>query len=196
VPGWAPPVDLDRDGDDVGPPLVVVGFSTTFQNHGAALQRVVDALAELPVRAVVTLGHGLTEGEIASTENAQILAGASHDALMRRAALVVTHGGHGTVCRALVHRRPLLVMPHGRDQADNAVRVTARGTGLALPPSATVEEIRTTVARLLSEPAFAEAAARLGAAMAEDVAHSQVVELLEGFAGTSGATRQAALSPG
>jgi MGT family glycosyltransferase len=181
-PGWAEARTLDLAPAAAGRPIVVVGFSTTFQDHAGALQRVVDALATLPAYGVVTLGEGLKPGEVVPAANVQVVQGASHDDLMRQATLVVTHGGHGTVCRALSHRRPLLVMPHGRDQADNAVRVTARGAGLSLPPSASVGEIRAALARLLDEPSFAEAAARLGAAVADDAARSPVVETLEELA--------------
>jgi UDP:flavonoid glycosyltransferase YjiC (YdhE family) len=102
--------------------------------------------------------------------------------IMGQAALVVTHGGHGTVCRALTHGRPMLVMPHGRDQNDNAVRVTARGAGLSLPPDASTTEIRACLQRLLDEPQFRSAAATLGAAVAREAADSPVVAELEALA--------------
>jgi UDP:flavonoid glycosyltransferase YjiC (YdhE family) len=98
---------------------------------------------------------------------------------MREANLVVTHGGHGTIARALTHRLPMLVVPHGRDQNDNAVRVTHRGAGLSLPPSASVAEIRAALERLLDEPAFRRAAGELGDAVAHEAENSPVVELLE-----------------
>jgi MGT family glycosyltransferase len=190
----APQLEIESSSD--GRPLVVVGFSTTYQDHAGALQRVVEALGELPVTGVVTLGDGVKPGEVAPAANVRVVSGASHDALMRKAALVVTHGGHGTVCRALAHHRPLLLMPHGRDQNDNAVRVTSRGAGLALPPSASVSEIRGAVDRLLSEPAFAQAAARLGAAVAEEAARSPVVDVLEDLArSATPAPTAARLSP-
>jgi UDP:flavonoid glycosyltransferase YjiC (YdhE family) len=186
-PGWAQPIDPDLVAAAAGRPLVVVGFSTTFQDHAAALQRVVDALSGMPVYGVVTLGDGVRSVEVAASANVAVVQSASHDALMRQAALVVTHGGHGTVCRALAHGRPMLLMPHGRDQNDNAVRVTARGAGLSLSAAATVGEIRSALARLLAEPAFAEAAARLGAAVAADAARSPVVEVLEMLAAETAA---------
>jgi UDP:flavonoid glycosyltransferase YjiC (YdhE family) len=103
-------------------------------------------------------------------------------ALLAQAALVVTHGGHGTVARALRHSRPMLVLPHGRDQGDNAVRVTERGAGLALPPNASVADIRSAIARLLAEPEFTDAAGHLGDAVARETAESPVVEVLEDLA--------------
>jgi UDP:flavonoid glycosyltransferase YjiC (YdhE family) len=177
-PAWAEPVTMGADPR----PLVLVSFSTTFQDHAAVVQRVVDALADLPARGIVTLGGSLRPGEIQPAANVQVLGSARHDALMAQAALVVTHGGHGTVARSLAHRRPLLVMPHGRDQADNGARVAARGAGLMLMPTASTQEIRTALERLLSDPAFSHAADRLGRAVAAEAENSPIVEVLEGLA--------------
>jgi UDP:flavonoid glycosyltransferase YjiC (YdhE family) len=104
---------------------------------------------------------------------------------MTEAALVITHGGHGTVMRALVHERPMLIIPHGRDQNDNAVRVTSRGAGLGLTADASVEAIGSAVGALLREPSFAAAAAALGKQIAKEARDSPVVELLENLAGVS-----------
>ncbi len=95
---------------------------------------------------------------------------------------MVTHGGHGTVARALRHSRPMLVLPHGRDQGDNAVRVTERGAGLALPPSASVADIRSALSRLLSESEFTDAARRLPRHGVAQTTESPVVEVLEDLA--------------
>jgi MGT family glycosyltransferase len=190
-PHWAAPWVSPFDANDTRP-LVLVGFSTTFQNHTAVLQRVMDAAAELPVRLLVTLGGSVAAEALAPPANARLVDSAPHDEVMAQATLVVTHGGHGTVTRTLSHRRPMLVIPHGRDQNDNAVRVTERGAGLALPPSAGVAEIRAALARLLSEPAFRQAATTLGDAVAHEAETSPVAEVLEGLAGLSAATDRCA----
>lgn len=180
-PAWAQPW-VSPWPQSGGLPLVLVSFSTTFQNHAPVLQRVIDALATLPANAVVTLGGSIRPQALTPAPNVRIVDSAPHDAVMSQAALVVTHGGHGTVARALRHRRPMLVLPHGRDQADNAVRVTERGAGLALPPSAPVEDIHAAIARLLGEPAFTQAAHRLGDAVAWEMEHSPAVQILEDLA--------------
>lgn len=163
-------------------PLVLVSFSTTFQDHLGVLQRVIDAAAALPLRVLVTLGGSIGADELRPAENVRVLPSARHDAVMAEAALVVTHGGHGTVTRALLHRLPLLVIPHGRDQNDNAVRVTERGAGLSLPPGAGCADIRLALQRLLDEAGFASAAHRLGAQIAREASGSAVVEELEALA--------------
>lgn len=184
VPGWTAPWTSPWPAGDTRP-LVMVGFSTTFQNHAGVLQRVMDAAADLPVRVLVTLGGSIGAQDLTPPSNARVVASAPHDAVMAQAAVVVTHGGHGTVTRALIHRRPLLVVPHGRDQTDNAVRVTERGAGLALPPTASTDELRAAMRRLLDEPGFTDAARDLGDAVAHEAACSPVVETLEGLAALS-----------
>ena len=44
--------------------------------------------------------------------------------------LVITHGGHGTVIRALAGGVPVMVVPISRDQPDNAARVVHHGVGI------------------------------------------------------------------
>ncbi|MDB5452262.1 MAG: hypothetical protein JWO33_840 [Caulobacteraceae bacterium] len=180
-PAWAEPWVSPWPVDDARP-LVMVGFSTTFQNHGAVLQRIADALGQLPVRGLITLGDTIYPSEIQPPPNVALVHSARHDLVMEQAAVVVTHGGHGTVTRALAHRLPMLVIPHGRDQNDNAIRVTWRGAGLSLTPDASAEDIRAALARLLDEPAFAQAARALGDQVAAEIANSPVVEELETLA--------------
>lgn len=157
------------------------------------LQRVADALAELPVRGLVTLGGAIEASELIPPANVHLVDSAPHDAVMREAALVVTHGGHGAVIRALSHGLPMLVVPHGRDQNDNAVRVTERGAGLSLQASASTAEIEAALRRLLDEPAFAVAAGSLGEQAAADARNSTVVDELESAAARAAAAR--ALAP-
>ncbi|WP_296598075.1 glycosyltransferase [Phenylobacterium sp.] len=177
-PTWAQPwTDPFEAGDER--PLVLAAFSTTFQNHDQVLQRLIDAAAPLPVRLLVTLGGSVPASALRPAANCRLVDSAPHDAVMAQAALVVTHGGHGTVARALTHRLPLLVVPHGRDQNDNAVRVTERGAGLSLPAAATTDDLQAALRRLLGGPSFAKAAAALGEAVARETAESPIVEALE-----------------
>lgn len=176
-PEWANEPDWPRPADDA--PLVLVAMSSTFQDQTAVLQRILDALAELPVRGLLTTGPALDPEELHAPPNVTIVDSAPHHLVLREAALVVTHGGHGTVVKTLAAGLPLLILPHGRDQPDNAVRVTSRGAGLALPRTAGTKRIRTAVHRLLDNPEYAAAAAKIGAAIGEDADSGQIVTELE-----------------
>ena len=181
APAWAESWNTPWARDDRRP-LVLVAFSTTFQDHVGVLQRIVDALGHHDVRVVVTLGPALARDAVRPAANTHIVASAPHGTLMSEAALVVTHGGHGTVINALAHGAPLMVLPHGRDQNDNAVRVTARGAGVRVDPPYARDAIDRALGTLLSDPGYRTNARALGARIARDAASSTVVADLEALA--------------
>ena len=78
---------------------------------------------------------------------------------------MVTHAGHGSAIRPVLAGVPLLCLPMGRDQPDNAARIVARGAGLRLDPAASPDAIGAAVMRLVEEPGFRDAARRWGAAI-------------------------------
>jgi UDP:flavonoid glycosyltransferase YjiC (YdhE family) len=98
---------------------------------------------------------------------------------MSDAAAVVSHGGHGTVIKALAAGLPQLVVPLGRDQPNNAARITQRGVGLQLRPTATTEAIGLAVERILQDRGFTHRAAELGATVRADAERTTVLEHLE-----------------
>lgn len=180
-PAWAEPWQSPWAADDKRP-LVLVAFSTTFQDHVGVLQTVIDAMARLPVRVLVTLGETISSAELVAPGNCHLVRSAPHNQVMEQAALVVTHGGHGTVTRALRYQKPLIVVPHGRDQNDNAARVTARGAGLRLVATSPELAFTEAVEEVLGNPAYAAAAVDLGAKVAREAEESPVVSELEALA--------------
>ncbi len=177
-PGWAQGWISPWPAGDPRP-LILVAMSSTFQDHAAVIQTVLNAAAALPVRAVATLGPALAGTALDVPANAVVIDGAAHDPLMREAALVVTHCGHGTVMRALSHHRPMLCLPMGRDQNDNAARIVARGAGLRLPADADADQLRAAVAMLLDDRGFARAAAVLGQAIVASEIPDALTDALE-----------------
>lgn len=103
-------------------------------------------------------------------------------ALLPRLSAVVTHAGHNTVCESLAEGVPLVVAPIRDDQpvvADQAVRagVAVRVRFARVKP----DELRSAVARALSDPDLRAAAERLAgelAAAGGPVAASDALEAL------------------
>jgi UDP:flavonoid glycosyltransferase YjiC (YdhE family) len=93
--------------------------------------------------------------------------------------VVVTHGGHGTVIRSLAAGVPLVVMPQGRDQADNAARVESRGAGVTIKANDAPTAIGDAVKRVLAQPGYREAAERLGDTIRADAESDMLVSELE-----------------
>jgi MGT family glycosyltransferase len=181
TPQWASPWTAPWSQASARP-RVLVSLSTSFQNQAALLGRIIAALGTLDLDAVVTVGPAMASETFAGPANVSICHSAPHDTVMKEVSLVVTHAGHGTVARSLSNGVPLLVIPMGRDQGDNAIRVVAHGAGLCLADCATEAEIAAAVVRLTTEPQFQGAAARLSRAMASDLKSSALVTEVEEIA--------------
>jgi MGT family glycosyltransferase len=174
---WSPPWSADDDR-----PLVLVGFSSTFQNQAPLLRRVVEALSTLPVRAVVTVGQMLDSHEIPATDNVVVVESAPHRPILAHASLAVSHCGHGTTIKTLAAGVPMVCVPMGRDQNDTAARVVFHGAGIRLPPRASVTKIRDTVRRALDDDSIRANAGRLASAIADDLSTTDLVRELETLA--------------
>ena len=88
----------------------------------------------------------------------------SYSQLMPLADLVICHGGHGTVARALDAGAPVLCCPAVGDMAENGVRVPWSGAGLSLPRRLLgPKSLRAAVRRILGDPSFGEKAREIAA---------------------------------
>jgi UDP:flavonoid glycosyltransferase YjiC (YdhE family) len=180
-PGWSKPWEGSWPRGSKSP-RALISFSTGAQGQADVVQRVVSAMSKVEVDAVLTAGPSLDVTHLKPSKNVRVFVSAPHDAVMSEVSLIVSHGGHGTVSRALIHGLPQLIMPNGRDQTDNALRVEARGAGLVLPGTAPEEDIAAAINRLIREPHFRVAARRLGDAMATDCHSSILVQEMESIA--------------
>lgn len=168
-PEWAEPWAPPWPSDDARP-LALVSFSTMYQGQELVLRRVIDAFEGLAARAVVTLGPTLSPEDFPAPENVAVVARAPHAAILPMCQLAVTHAGHASALRPLMAGLPLVCLPLGRDQPDNAARVAERGAGLRLPPDAPAADIREAVLTVIAEPRYRAAAEALGARIRADAA--------------------------
>jgi MGT family glycosyltransferase len=182
-PGWSESYacrPLKKDGR----PLVVVSLSTTFQNQKPVLQKIISAFAHLEVDCLVTLGPAMMNETFDAPENVHIMEGAPHNQLFPLADAVVTHAGHGTVMRALAHGLPIVCLPMGRDQNDNAALVAHHGAGIRLSRKTGAVKIAQAIEQVLHDPQFKNAALSLQEKIQKDVSENRAVQHLEALAGT------------
>jgi MGT family glycosyltransferase len=146
-------------------PLVVVSFSTTgFWDPLGPIRNTLSALANEPVRVLVLAPEAAQIGDVPA--NGVVRPFVPHALVLPKAALTVTHCGHGTVTASLAHGVPLIGIPNqAADQPFLAQRVQGLGAGLALEGEAGVEEIRAAAREILARPSYATAARKLGAAI-------------------------------
>lgn len=164
-PGWAG--HWEDDPDDARP-LVLVGLSSVHQAQTETLDRICAALGRLPVRGLVTTGRAVDPEAVSAPANVDVVRSAPHSQVLRRAAAVVTHAGHGTVMRSLAAGVPLVCLPMGRDQKDDTVRVLRLGAGVRERSSAPPDQIAAAVSRVLEDERYAVAARTFAAVLAEE----------------------------
>jgi MGT family glycosyltransferase len=160
-------------------PLVLVGFSTIYQNQGSLLQRVVDALSVMEVRAVVALGRALKDDALTATDNVAVARSVPHAELLKEASLVVSHCGHGTTIKTLAAGVPMVCIPMGRDQDATAACVVAQGAGVQLSPSASTTDIGAAIAEVFGNGEYKRNAIRMADVLAREHQPLDVVLELE-----------------
>ncbi|WP_247826389.1 glycosyltransferase [Arthrobacter antioxidans] len=158
---------LDVAGPAVRPehPHVLVSLSTTaFAGQPAVLQRILDAVADLPVDATVTTGPAIDPDRLTAPPNVAVHRYVPHTELMPHCSAVVGHGGHATTMRALAHGLPMLILPmHPMlDQPMIGKVVQEAGAGLTLSRKSSGAQIADALMTILATESYGAAAAAIG----------------------------------
>ena len=148
-------------------PLVYATLGTTF-TAVAVLRMLVDAMTDLPVRALVTVGPGGDPDALGPTPaNVHVERYIPQGQLLPLCSLVVSHAGSGTFLGALAHGLPQLCLPQGADQFLNADAGRDAGAALSLEsPHVSADAIRSAVEQLLGEPSYRTSAGLIAAEIA------------------------------
>jgi UDP:flavonoid glycosyltransferase YjiC (YdhE family) len=165
-------------------PLVVVAPSTAQDPECRLVRVALEALAEEPVRVLATTNRHRPEVPLpAAPANARVVDWVGYSQVMPVADLVVCHGGHGTVARALAAGGPVLSCPAVGDMAENAARVAWAGAGLMLPWRLTRPgALRAAALRILADGRFRARAGEIAAWAQRHDGAARGAELVEELA--------------
>lgn len=169
-------------------PLVYLTLGTvagSMEELRSAYRLLLDAVADLPVRALLTTGEAVDPQSLGPIpERVHVERFVPQAELLPHVRAIVCHGGSGTVLGALGAGVPLVVMPMFADQPENARRIADVGAGLFVPlAQATAERLAQAIRRTLSEPAFAERARSVAAEMRELPSVSEAPDWLASHVG-------------
>jgi len=189
---WEPP------GEKVDPPpgdgpVVLVAPSTAQDREHRLLRAALEGLAGEPVRVIATWNGREPDPPIDAPPNAVLVPWLSYSQTMPLCDVVVCHGGHGTLVRALANGCPVVVCPAVGDMAENASRVDWASLGVRLPRRfATPRGVRAAVSRALGEPRLRERAKAVAAWVAANDGRARAAAELEAWAdGRAHAAREA-----
>lgn len=131
---WEPPTEVPHYLAEPGDPWVLVTISSQLADDLPLAEAALEALADRPLRVLLTVGPEHDPGELRSVPpNARVERTASHAGVLRDAALLISHAGHGSVMKALWYGRPMVLVPWGRDQPGVAIRAARLGVAEVVP---------------------------------------------------------------
>ncbi|MCA9069160.1 MAG: hypothetical protein KDA84_09570 [Planctomycetaceae bacterium] len=154
IPNEAGTADFDWGWLD-DRPLVYASLGTLQNGLDHLYQLILDSCAELPVQVVLAMGriHGRQPHRIPA--NAMVVGYGPQMALLRRASLVITHGGMNTTLESLTQGVPLIAIPLANDQPGIAARIRHCGVGdWVRPRRLTAEDLRKAVQQIQSDPSY------------------------------------------
>jgi len=180
---WEPPTEPPPYLGDPGDPWVLVSISSQQQDDVPLAQAALEALANRPVRVLLTIGPHVLQEVGTVPNNAYVEQSISHSAVLERGVLLVSHAGHGSVMKGLWYGRPMVLVPWGRDQPGVAARAKALGVAEAVPrEEASSEALSAAIDRVLASDEMRERcalhAARLQASDPPALAASLIESLL------------------
>jgi UDP:flavonoid glycosyltransferase YjiC (YdhE family) len=119
----APELEAFLDAGE--PPVVFTLGSAAVLDPGAFFHESIEAAERLRIRALLIAGDWRPERTPAP--NVHVSGYAPYSAVFARASVIVHQGGIGTTAQALRAGKPMVVVPYGFDQPDNAARLRRLG---------------------------------------------------------------------
>jgi len=136
-------------------PSVYVTLGTIF-NDVHRLQLLLDAFSELDLNVVMTIGRDRNPEDLAPCPaNAVVRQFVPQDLLLPQMQAMVTHAGSGSMLAALAHSVPMVMLPRGADQLENAEACRDLGISMVLrPEELTADRVRQDLNTILSDAAY------------------------------------------
>ena len=182
LPAWWDELDGDR-------PVVLVTQGTVKVDPDHLLHPAIEGLAGEDVLVVGTTG-GAEPSELLrrhDAANVRLERFIPFEDLLPYVDVVVTNGGYGGTQQALAHGIPVVVAGVTEGKIEIAARVRWAGVGIDLrTDSASAEQVRTAVRRVLADPSYRDRARNLAERYAAHDAARSAADLVEGLVRTSG----------
>ncbi|HUR86707.1 MAG TPA: nucleotide disphospho-sugar-binding domain-containing protein [Solirubrobacteraceae bacterium] len=179
---WEPPAEgvQPPPGDA---PLVLLAPSTSQDAEHRLLRAALAGLADMPVRVLASVNRSRPDPPFGVPPNATLVDWLSYSETMPACDVVICHGGHGTVARALASGCVVLVVPAAGDMNENAARIEWAGVGVRLPRRmVTARAIALATGRALARGGVRARARDLQAWAAANDGPARAAQLVEAWA--------------
>lgn len=165
-------------------PKVYVSMGTVFNRKPNLFKKIINAFADGRYQIIVSAGRAYDKLRSQHFPSSVLIF--KHVPQLKLLPLVdavLSHGGNNTVNETLAAGKPLLVLPVGGEQTDNASRIVYLGAGLrANPQKSTSGEILEKTKRLIEEKAFRQRAKEIAVIFSKTQAHITAARFIEQIA--------------
>ena len=139
---------------------IYVSLGTVFNNKPDVFRKILQALDSPAYQVILSVGaayEALQKGPVPA--NALLFKSVPQVELLSKVDLFISHGGNNSVNEALAAGRPLIVLPIGGEQGDNASRIHYLGVGRQVDTQQfSAEQLRAVVEEIRAVPSFRERA--------------------------------------
>ncbi len=178
---WEPEMELPEPLKDQKDLIYITMGST---GDPQLFHPLIEAFLNMPEFNVVLTTGGLQEEEkpVRLPDNVRLYKFLPGTQIVKRARLVICHGGLGTIYQALGEGVPLIGIPYFPDQETMGIgRAEALGAGLTiLPYELTPERIITDVKKVLADESYKKSAAKISSQFNIDEGPHRAAEIILG----------------
>ena len=162
------------------PPLVFTLGTTAINDPGSFFEESAAAVKGLGYRAIFFVGHGNQQNVEDVAPGVIAVSYAPHKIVFPFARAIIHQGGIGTLSEALLAGKPMLIMPYGHDQADNAWRASRLGVARVISRRRyRAAVVARELCRLLDDPTASTAAQQVSREVARERGRQQAADLIE-----------------
>ncbi|MBD1885008.1 glycosyltransferase [Microcoleus vaginatus] len=164
-----------------GQPLIYASMGTIQNRQFQVFRDIAQACMGLDAQLVISLGGGATPESLPELPgNPLVVRYAPQLELLQKATLTITHAGLNTVLESLSYGVPMVAIPLVNDQPGTAARIVWTGVGEAIPIAhLNVSNLRSAIAKVLSEDSYKKNALRLQAAIGRAGGVSRAIDIVE-----------------
>jgi zeaxanthin glucosyltransferase len=164
-----------------GRQMIYASLGTTRNIRPEVFRMIAEACRNIDAQVVISLGGRLDPEMFTDLPgNPLVTRYAPQLELLKRASIVITHGGSNTVFEALMEGKPMVAIPLALDQPAVAARLARLGIAEVLPVMRlSSRTIRKAVLRLLHDPRYHEAALRMQSKIRSLQGLERAVDIIE-----------------
>jgi UDP:flavonoid glycosyltransferase YjiC (YdhE family) len=186
---WEPAQAVPAYLQAAGEPWALITLSSNRQAGEVRLARAaLTALAGFALRPLLTLGDTTSRDAIGPLPGtARLESYVPHSLVLKRAALCVSHAGHGIVSKALYFGVPMVLIPWDRDQPGVAARAEALGVArIVRREELSPERLASAIREVLTDPELKQRAALHGKRLRVQDARLTACKLIEEISASAG----------